>query len=257
MSHGFGQQFSDARKAKSISLKEASEALKIREEYLSDIEKGRESWDLPDIYVRGFIKIYAQYLGLDVDKVLNECPIKEFDVLDNEAGKNISYEKIVKNSKEQDNDGEEVIDDSVKFSERMKNFVEKIKKISVTKTQAIIAIMTFTIVVLFITTLSFGLKRQPRTERHSTHVVRQGTKISDITEHVLSLISTGNVKVVVRSKKTGDKLFAGKIEPGNIEKISYSEPIQIFYDKGEYLIIKRQDGEQLPLRQAEGALELD
>ena len=132
MSHGFGQQFSDARKAKSISLKEASEALKIREEYLSDIEKGRESWDLPDIYVRGFIKIYAQYLGLDVDKVLNECPIKEFDALDNEAGKNISYEKIVKNSKEQDNDGEEVIDDSVKFSERMKNFVEKIKKISVT-----------------------------------------------------------------------------------------------------------------------------
>ena len=117
--------------------------------------------------------------------------------------------------------------------------------------------MAFVIVILLITILISISKQRPRIGGHYTHAGRQVTKVNDITEHVISLISTGNVKVVVRSKKTGDKLFAGKIEPGDIEKISYSEPIQIFYDKGEYLIIKRQDGKQFPLRQAEGALEID
>jgi len=58
------------RKSKKISLKKAALDLLIKEENLNAIEKSQ--WqDLPEpTFVKGFIKNYAQYLGLDEEHVL-------------------------------------------------------------------------------------------------------------------------------------------------------------------------------------------
>lgn len=51
-------------------MREAAEATKIRGDFLSSIEQNKFDFDLPDIYKRGFLKNYARYLKLDVDKIL-------------------------------------------------------------------------------------------------------------------------------------------------------------------------------------------
>jgi len=58
-----GSRLEDARKRKGVSLREAAEATKIRSEYLSQFEADDFDIPLPEIYQRGFVKIYARYLG--------------------------------------------------------------------------------------------------------------------------------------------------------------------------------------------------
>lgn len=65
-----GQRLEEARNRKGISLSEAAEATKIRSDFLSYFEQNNFDYDLPEIYRRGFLKNYAQYLKLDADKLL-------------------------------------------------------------------------------------------------------------------------------------------------------------------------------------------
>lgn len=60
-----GNQLEEARKKKGVSLREAAEATKIRMEYLTQFESDDFDIPLPPIYQRGFVKIYARYLGED------------------------------------------------------------------------------------------------------------------------------------------------------------------------------------------------
>ncbi|WPJ94738.1 helix-turn-helix domain-containing protein [Coraliomargarita algicola] len=65
-----GERLEEARKRKGISLREAAEATKIRSDFLGYIETNKMDFDLPEIYKRGFLKNYARYLRLDVDKIM-------------------------------------------------------------------------------------------------------------------------------------------------------------------------------------------
>jgi cytoskeleton protein RodZ len=61
-----------ARMERGLTLEEAEQATKIRKRYLSGLE--REDYGvLPDaVYVRGFLKTYANYLGLDGEELARE-----------------------------------------------------------------------------------------------------------------------------------------------------------------------------------------
>ena len=65
-----GERLEEARKRKGVSLREAAEATKIRGEYLQQLESNKFDLDLSELYVRGFLKAYARYLGLPADKIL-------------------------------------------------------------------------------------------------------------------------------------------------------------------------------------------
>jgi transcriptional regulator with XRE-family HTH domain len=67
-----GERLEEARKRKGISIREASEATKIRSDYLQKFENNTFELNLPDIYVRGFLRTYAQYLKLNSDKLLTD-----------------------------------------------------------------------------------------------------------------------------------------------------------------------------------------
>jgi cytoskeleton protein RodZ len=60
-----GRYLEQTRKERGLSLKEVEQATKIRKRYLTGLE--RENYTiLPDaVYARGFLKTYANYLGLD------------------------------------------------------------------------------------------------------------------------------------------------------------------------------------------------
>lgn len=65
-----GERLEEARKRKGISIREASEATKIRSDYLHKLESNSFDLNLPEIYIRGFLRGYANYLKLNSEKVL-------------------------------------------------------------------------------------------------------------------------------------------------------------------------------------------
>lgn len=67
---GVGSALRSAREGRSRTIDEAARDTKIRSEYLEALEC--ESFDtlMGDAHVRGFLRSYSQYLGLDPDKVL-------------------------------------------------------------------------------------------------------------------------------------------------------------------------------------------
>lgn len=64
-----GERLEEARKRKGISIREAAEATRIRGDYLHKFESNQFDINLPDIYTRGFLRTYAGYLKLPVDKI--------------------------------------------------------------------------------------------------------------------------------------------------------------------------------------------
>ncbi|MBO1076753.1 helix-turn-helix domain-containing protein [Roseomonas marmotae] len=65
-----GEELRDARLASGLSLEEAEDRLRINRRYLAALEEGRVR-DLPGVtYATGFIRSYAQMLGLDASEMV-------------------------------------------------------------------------------------------------------------------------------------------------------------------------------------------
>lgn len=67
-----GERLEEARKRKGVSIREAAEATKIRSDYLHKFESNQFDLNLADIYVRGFLRNYAFFLKLPVEKLMND-----------------------------------------------------------------------------------------------------------------------------------------------------------------------------------------
>jgi len=69
---GIGERLERRRLERGLTLREVEEATKIRTRYLEGLER-EDYTQLPDaVYVRGFLKTYADYLGLDGDVFARE-----------------------------------------------------------------------------------------------------------------------------------------------------------------------------------------
>ena len=67
-----GELLERARREKGLSLRDAENATKIRTRYLEGLEREDYSM-LPDqVYVQGFLKTYANYLGLDGEELAQD-----------------------------------------------------------------------------------------------------------------------------------------------------------------------------------------
>lgn len=69
-----GQLFKRKRNDLNLSLKEVENSTSIRSSYLEAIEEGEISSYISGVYALGFMKQYAQFLGLDVEEMEKETP---------------------------------------------------------------------------------------------------------------------------------------------------------------------------------------
>ncbi len=67
-----GERLEEARKKKGISIREAAEATKIRGDYLQKFESNHFDIGLTEIYTRGFLRTYANFLKLPADRIVND-----------------------------------------------------------------------------------------------------------------------------------------------------------------------------------------
>ncbi|MDD5259748.1 MAG: helix-turn-helix transcriptional regulator [bacterium] len=65
-----GTTLSEARKQKKVSLKKIAQEIKISSRYLQALEA--ETYDIfpAEVYLKGFLRSYAQYLGLDGEEMV-------------------------------------------------------------------------------------------------------------------------------------------------------------------------------------------
>jgi len=67
-----GSRLLQARRKKDLSIDQVEEATKVRAKYLHAIESGNWNEFPSRIYVYGFVKRYAEFLGLDSNKILED-----------------------------------------------------------------------------------------------------------------------------------------------------------------------------------------
>jgi cytoskeletal protein RodZ len=85
MSERIGQELKEARQGLDISLEQAAEETRIRAHYLQALEKGDFARLPSKAHIRGFLRAYAGYLGLDsttllIDLDQNERPVQDIDI---------------------------------------------------------------------------------------------------------------------------------------------------------------------------------
>ena len=67
-----GAKFKEKREELDITLAQARNETNIRMSYLEAIEEGEFERVEQEVYLKGFLKIYANYLGLDERKILKD-----------------------------------------------------------------------------------------------------------------------------------------------------------------------------------------
>jgi cytoskeletal protein RodZ len=66
-----GERLKKKRIEMEISIREVSEKLKVKADYISDLEENNYDKLPPDVYVKGFIKSYAALIGLDAQEMVD------------------------------------------------------------------------------------------------------------------------------------------------------------------------------------------
>ena len=72
MIQSIGQKLKQAREAEKLTIDQASEATRIRIPYLHALEMDDHSVLPSPVQARGFLRNYAEYLGLNIDQLLDE-----------------------------------------------------------------------------------------------------------------------------------------------------------------------------------------
>src|SRR5581483_187793 len=74
---GLGERFRAAREERGLTLSEVGEQLRIRSVYLAAIEE--ENWKAigAPVYIRGFLRTYARFLGLEPEEAVSQFNASE------------------------------------------------------------------------------------------------------------------------------------------------------------------------------------
>jgi cytoskeletal protein RodZ len=254
MSEDLGSLFSEARREKGISLDEIAEKIHIKTEYLEAIETGTLHFDLPDIYKRGFYKSYADFLGLNLDEMMIRCPVRPFETLESSQKRREMVSQVAKKTQAVDldrvktsfSDGEEGGTTSPEESKsRTVDKVAAIKRVGIIGGAALLVSLLLYVII--------GMIFRPNLPSSG---VTKLENISEFIERKITMRASEDVKVMVRSEEDKAKLFSGTVQKGIEKAITYKAPIQIFFDRGEFLSIELANGELLHPDSGRGGIQI-
>ncbi|MCK4852369.1 MAG: DUF4115 domain-containing protein [Candidatus Omnitrophica bacterium] len=218
-----GKIFREAREKQGISIKKANLYSRIHPQVLKDLENGLYD-RLAGVYVRGFMKKYAGYLGLDSEDMLRK------------------YDSLSKAARGQDIPPEQA-EGTVKKPEK-----ERVPAGGNTKfplgTAIVLALPLVILVVVSIGKISarflHGKGEESRTgtvetgpllERKKAGAASYGTSPVTLTLH-----ARGNVWIKVLD--AGKTVFVGTLQRGDIKTLRSEQPLIVWTGKAENLYFK-------------------
>ncbi|HEU5079320.1 MAG TPA: helix-turn-helix domain-containing protein [Opitutaceae bacterium] len=258
-----GERLEEARKRKGISIREASEATKIRGEYLHKFESNQFDIRLPEIYVRGFIRTYANYLKVPADKIVSDY--NGLGLSDNNRGQRTLNREVygrmdlsvssAKAEKEASSDTAPVIESSEKpeavAAKNPATFIPKstggsslqIDRGLLIKAGGFVGAVLLLVFILVYAFSGRGAKTPPAVPPSSdiTWVRPQPGESS------LALVAVDRVQVTATQTATGRVVYQGTIPRGDRREIPYQGELRINSDIPANLRVNI-DGRDWPLQ---------
>jgi len=265
-----GERLEEARKRKGISLREAAEATKIRSDFLSSIEQNKFDFDLPDIYKRGFLKNYARFLKLDVEKVLTDynAQLLSQSRLGKKTGSEWFGQMEVKkpvqpetsaNPMEAEEEEEKSFGPRNLFSPPKRTPHGAVDQAEPEKEDDGDRTFYLKVGLIFIGTLAlvfvvFGLiwsilssGNSDIAETPETPVLRDVPNASEalaagnageVSANAITLVASGDLRVVVRQKSDRSVIFDGNLSAGDRVEVEKTGPVDVLFTAGEHLIVE-------------------
>lgn len=256
-----GERLEEARKRKGVTIREAAEATKIRGDYLNSFENNNFQINVPDIYTRGFLRSYCNFLKVDSEKVVTDYNAnllgqakaakrdhREFfgrmelqqPPLVNEEGKPAAPASAPLSPSSSGNMTED--------AEEKPNFLEKIDKEAAIKIGivALIAVLLLIVIIwLFRTLTSGGIDEATAQQQNATGLVPTTqndpaqTSQANAASETIYLVAVGDVRVSITERDSGKILLDYfPMNTGDRQPVVKTGPVKIDYTQGENLRVE-------------------
>lgn len=276
MSTSIGNQLSEARKRQGKSLRDVSEALKIKTDFLSNFENDRFDFDLPEVYMYGFLKLYAKYLKMDIKAVLADySALKQINIHSHRLQESrelfgrmqlpkkpqllgdpvTTHFKVIEEDTEHSLDQEEeqyAISQSKSTIKRWLVGGSIVAMIGIGTLIAIVFSKSETPSVMdadkpaVMQSISFGAQKEKA--NHSA-IASQDS---------ITLYSDAEVHIIVRQESNKQRLYSGTLSAKETKSIVREGPVKIHFSDGSSLLIKKANGEKVkPGRSGVGWIEVN
>lgn len=258
MQDKFGKKLEEARMRKGISIRQASDDLKIRADFLLSFENDHGNFGMPIVYKAGFIKLYARYLKLDVKEIANDFDTYHRD--DNkknrvkEEREHLGRMEIIASeppmilNPHSDFTPEEIEETS---STSSTNFVKTTDFRTWLKNPYVKTGLFFGTGLAFLTIIGLTVNNliQPSSSERESIGLRNSTngqsELASTIQHVaeqLVLLGESNIHIVVRQEVDKQRLFVGNIDKDHPVTITRKGPVKIHFSDGSKFSIQKPDG---------------
>jgi len=231
-----GERLEEARKRRGISIREASEATKIRGDFLLSFENNQFDIGLPEIYARGFVRNYAEFLKIEANKLITDLTSKL--IADSKSARKESRELFGRMelpdrprqaSERERASGEShvpsAVDDGIArpvVSPELSNYL----KIAGIVAAGIIVIL----VIIWLVKAIIGAATS--TDSGSAP---GSANVEQVASETITLIAYGQVEARIVRVSDGHEFFSGIMAEGETRTVEVQGRVFIYYDNGPNL----------------------
>jgi transcriptional regulator with XRE-family HTH domain len=239
-----GERLEEARKRRGISLREAAEATKIRADFLQNLENNHFDFDLPELYVRGFLRNYAVYLRISPDKVVADYNAMQ---MGNTASRDRAKDRfgrieLLKSTSEPEADKLEQPETTPVAAQAAPTRRDQDNRI---KLAVVIGsgVVVLLIVVMLIRLVVSGFSNSPVPAAGGATPAAQLPQTTEI-----FLLARDTVDVTVTSRGDGSTIFRGTLRSGTRHPLRITGQVRITTPNGERLEVQDPNGKvwQMP-----------
>lgn len=251
-----GERLEEARKKKGISIREAAEATKVRGDYLQAMESNSFEINLPEIYVRGFYKIYVNFLRLDAERYMTDydamrmstrktrphtsnlhrepvqSPAAPPPVASGQQTGHVSFGRMELSH------GEELPASPVTEPAGRSSPLQSLAGAAWLRPAVITGIVALGILLIVLLILSLSGGDKPQLNSELAAATAQATR-------PITLVASDYVTVKVVQADDGKNLFTGTLAPGQTKVLSNAVgTLEISYNNGKALQVERDGARQ-------------
>lgn len=252
-----GERLEEARKRKGISLREASEFTKIRADILYALEDNETEYMLPDIYIRGFLRNYSNFLNLDEENILTDFTAMQLHKTQHSIpgsqdfiGK-MSLPKVMIESKQaaEDANPPQPGFSQIKATNVNKSSIDRDLYYKV----ATVFGGTFLLVFIIILLVNLIISDDPPEINPDLgqDIIAEGTNetfdaVAPMDEEQIKIIALDDVTVIVEQRIDKTRLYSGTLAEGESISLSKIGPIKISFTEGENVVVEK-NGEKFKM----------
>lgn len=275
MQDEFGKKLEEARTRLGVSIRQASEDLKIRSDFLLSFENDHGNFTMPDVYKRGFIKLYARYLKLDPMEIVADFNNYQLGALSpkqqrkQEEAQRESLGRMDLSGTKTESPQDLQTTLPLNTTEPIKSYsAEESKKHSYPSTQNLYmkiglifggSFAALAIIAIIVTNLISNPSELPssneiqQTQEASVPLAANPQEISE----QLILSGDESIHIVVRQENNKKRLFAGNVDKDHPVTVARQGPVKVHFSDGSKLTIQKPNGKKIrPGREGVGWIEL-